>query len=105
MSRKSMESLSHIVEQRRDIISDLQRLFEVGLSLEAIVTQLLIAQFWVRPVLIDEIEVAQDSDPEIVKLKSLILVGQEIKFKVDRGVLKLNDRLCVANVSDLRQKI
>ena len=65
-------------------------------------TQPLIAQFRVRPVLIDEIEAAQDSDPEIVKLKSLILVGQETKFRVDRGVLKLNDRLCVPNVTDLR---
>ena len=77
----------------------------MGLSLEAIVTQPLIAQFWVRPVLIDEIEAAQDSDLEFVKLKSLISVGQETKFRVDHGVLKLNDKLCVSNVSDLKQKI
>ena len=102
MSKKSMESLSHIVEQRRDIVSDLQRLFEVGLSLEATVTQSLIAQFRVRPVLIDDIEAAQDSDPKIVKLKSMISIGQEIRFRVDCGVLKLNDRLCVPNVNDLR---
>ena len=37
LSRKSMESLSHVVEPRRDVIRDLQRLFEVGLSLEATV--------------------------------------------------------------------
>ena len=55
--------------------------------------------------LIDEIEAAQDSDLELVKLKSIIIVGQETKFRVDHGVLKLNDRLCVPNVSDLRQKI
>ena len=65
-------------------------------------TQPLIAQFWVRPVLIDEIEKAQDSDPEFVKLKSMISVGQETKFRVDHGVLKFNDRLCVSNVNDLR---
>ena len=46
MSRKSVKSLSHIAEQRRNIVRDLQRLFEVGLSLEAIVTQPLISQFW-----------------------------------------------------------
>ena len=105
LSRKSMESLSHIAEQRRDIISNLQRLFEMGQSLEATVTQPLIAQFWVRPVLIDDIEAAQDSDLEIVKLKGLISARQEIKFRVDHGVLKLNDRLCVLNVNDLKQKI
>ena len=74
----------------------------MGLSLEAIVTQPLIAKFRVRLVLIDEIEVAQDSDPEFVKLKSLISAGQETKFRVDYGVLKLNDRLCVPNIRDLR---
>ena len=58
-----------------------------------------------RPILIDEIEAAQDSDPKFVKQKSLISAGQETKFRVDHGVLKLNDRLCVSNVSDLKQKI
>ena len=43
LSRKSMGSLSHTAEKRRDIVSDLHRLFEVGLSLEATVTQPLIA--------------------------------------------------------------
>ena len=52
--------------------------------------------------MIDEIEAAQDSDPKFVKLKSLISAGQETKFRMDHGVLKLNDRLCVPNVSDLR---
>ena len=64
MSRKSMESLSHIAKQSRDIISDLLRLFEMGLSLEATVTQPIIAQFWVRSKLIDEIRAAQITDPE-----------------------------------------
>ena len=52
--------------------------------------------------LIDEIEAAQYLDQEFVKLKSMILVGQETKFRVDRRVLKINDRLCVLNDSDLR---
>ena len=102
LSRKSIKSLSYIVDQSRDIIRDLQRLFEVGLSLEATVTQPLIAQFWMRPVLTEEIEAAQDLDPEFVKLKSMISAGQETKFRVDHGVLKLNERLCVPNVTDLR---
>ena len=74
----------------------------MGLSLEATVAQPLIAQFWVRQVLIDDIEAAQDSDPEFVKLKSMISVGQETKFRVDHGALKFNDRLFMPNVIDLR---
>ena len=38
LSKKSIESLSYLVEQRKNIVSDLQRLFEMGLSLEATVT-------------------------------------------------------------------
>ena len=55
--------------------------------------------------MIDEIEIAQDSDPEFIELKSMISAGQETKFRVDHGVLKLNDRLCVPNANDLRQRI
>ena len=50
----------------------------MGLSLEAIVTQPLIAQFWMRPILIDEIEATQDSDLEFVKLKSLISTAKRL---------------------------
>ena len=52
--------------------------------------------------LIDEIEAAQDSDLGFIKLKSMISTGQETKFRLDHGVLKINDRLCVPNISDLR---
>ena len=38
LRRKSMGSLSHVAEPRRDVVRDLQRLFEVGLALEATVT-------------------------------------------------------------------
>ena len=55
-----------------------------------------------RPILIDEIEAAQDSDPEIVKLKSLISARQGTKFRVGHGVLKFNDRLCIPNASRLK---
>ena len=58
-----------------------------------------------RLTLIDEIKRAQDSDPALVKLKDMVTAGQEAKFEIHHGVLKLNGRLCVPNVDGLRQRI
>ena len=65
----------------------------------------MIAQFWVRLTLIDEIKRAQDSDHALAKLKDTVIVGQETKFEIHQEVLKLNERLCVPNVDGLRQRI
>ena len=45
LSRKSMESLDHIAEQKREAVKELCRLFSQGLSLEVPETQTMIAQF------------------------------------------------------------
>ena len=65
----------------------------------------MIVQFRVRLTLIDEIKRAQDSDPALVKLKDMVKAGQETKFEIHQGILKLNGRLCVPNVDGLRQRI
>ena len=45
LSRKSMGSLAHIAEQKREAVKELCRLFSQGLSLEVPKTQPMIAQF------------------------------------------------------------
>ena len=55
--------------------------------------------------LIDEIKIAQESDPMMKELKEKVQTGQEQRFQVYQGVLKLNDRLCAPDVSELKQKI
>ena len=45
LSKKSMRSLAHIVEQKREAIKELYRLFSQRLSLEVLETQPMIAQF------------------------------------------------------------
>ena len=69
LSRKSMGSLAHIVEQKREAVKELYRLFSQGLSLEVPETQPMIAQFRVRSDMIEEIKTVQDSDPILVKLR------------------------------------
>ena len=55
--------------------------------------------------LIDEIKTTQESDPMMKELKEKVQAGQEQRFQVYQGVLKLNGRLCVPNVLELKQKI
>ena len=52
--------------------------------------------------MIVEIKAAQDSDPTLIKLKDRVWVGQENRFRVYQGVLKLDKRLCVPDVNDLK---
>ena len=105
LSRKSMGSLSHIVGQRREIVKELHSLLNEGCSFEMSEDQPMIAQFRVRLNLIDEIKAAQESDPVMKELKEKVQAGQEQRFQVYQGVLKLNGRLCVPDVLELKQKI
>ena len=68
LSRKSMESLAHVAEQKKEMVKELSKLFSEGLSLEMPETQLMIAQFRVRSKLIDEIRAAQITDAECQKM-------------------------------------
>ena len=100
-----MGSLSHIVGQRREIVKELHSLLNEGCSFEMSEDQPMIAQFRVRLNLIDEIKAAQESDPVMKELKEKVQSGQEQRFQVYQGVLKLNGRLCVPDVLELKQKI
>ena len=62
----------------------------------------MIAQFQVRLDMIDEIKAVQDSDPVLVKLKEKVQAGQDDKFSVYQGVLKLNNRVYVPDVNNLK---
>ena len=58
LSRKSMRSLSHIVEQRKEIVKELHSLLNERCSFEMSEDQHVIAQFRVRLNLINEIKTA-----------------------------------------------
>ena len=84
------------------MVKELCKLFSEGLSLEMIKTQPMIAQFWVRSKLIDEIRAAQIIDLEFKKYIDRVRKGQEKKFRISNEMLMLDNRVCVPNVSNLR---
>ena len=100
-----MESLTHVAKQKKEMVKELCKLFSEGLSLEMPETQPMIAQFWVRSKLIDEIRAAQITDPEFQKYIDRVRKGQEKKFRISNKMLMLDNRVCVPNVNNLRQRI
>ncbi|KAJ8748614.1 hypothetical protein K2173_007604 [Erythroxylum novogranatense] len=100
-----MGSLYHIPMQKKELVKDLTGLFNMGLHLEVSDSQVLLAQFQVKPNLIDEIKTAQDSDPELAKLRIAVQDGKVTKFNIVDGVLKCGDMLCVPDINGLRQRI
>ena len=87
------------------MVKELCKLFSEGLSLEMTKTQPMIVQFRVRSKLIDEIRAAQIIDLEFQRYMDRVRRGQEKKFRISNEMLMLDNRVCVPNVNDLRQRI
>ena len=102
LSRKSMGSLSHIAEQKKKIVKEVHNLLNEGCSLELPNSQPMIAQFRVKLNLLDQIKAAQNVDPEMKELKKKIQEGTDRRFTVHQGIIRLNGRLCVQDVTDIR---
>ncbi|KAJ8761612.1 hypothetical protein K2173_004388 [Erythroxylum novogranatense] len=100
-----MGSLRHISIQKKELVQDLNGLFNAGLHLEVSNSQALLAQFQVKSNLMDEIKTVQGSDPELAKLRIVVQDGKVTKFNMVDGVLRCGDRLCVPDINGLRQKI
>ena len=105
LSRKSMGSLSHIAEQKKKIVKEVHNLLNEGCSLELSNSLPMIAQFRVRLNLLDQIKAAQNADRKIEVLKKKIQEGKDRRFTVYQGIIKLNGRLCVQDVADIKQQI
>ena len=105
LSRKFMGSLAHILVYNRSIVKELGDLFNMGVQFEVTESQGLVAQFKVRPLLIDEINANKDKDPSFIKLRETVQLGQTSGFEIRDGVLRRGNRLCVPDIDGLRQRI
>ena len=105
LSRKSMGSLAHILVHERSIVKELRDLFNMGVQFEVTESQGLVAQFQVRPLMIDEIKANQDKNASFIKLRETVQSGQTSGFEIRDDVLRRGNRLCVPDVDGLRQRI
>ena len=106
LSRKSMGSLAHIAEIRRPIVKEFQNLVARGVKIETTNKMSLLANVQACSSLVDNIKATQDKDPHLKKLIEDIKRGKVFEFKIDsEGILRLDTRLCVPNIDDLRKRI
>ncbi|WMV59013.1 hypothetical protein MTR67_052398 [Solanum verrucosum] len=82
LSRLSMNSVAHIEEGKKELVSNVHRLAKI------------------------DVKAKQGLDPILVELKEAVLKKFVEAFsQVGDGVLRYQCRLCVPNVNDLREEI
>ncbi|WRX26840.1 Reverse transcriptase domain - like 10 [Theobroma cacao] len=106
LSQKSMGSLAHISIDRRSLVREIHSLGDIGVRLEVVETNALLAHFRVRPILMDRIKVAQSEDEFVTKALE-DPQGRKGKMftKGTDGVLRYGTRLYVPDGNGLRRKI
>ena len=66
----------------------------------------LLASFYVRPLLVDQIKEGQKQVSEMIKLRAKIEGGRKPDFQIrDDGVIVRGSRMCVPEISELKREI
>ena len=104
LSRKSSVTLAHIHTVYVPLLLDLKTL---GINLDYDYNEALMANFVMRPTLIDPIRGNQMQDDDLVKEVQKIMNGKIIEnFMITQdGMLVMKGKICVPNVDDLRKAI
>ncbi|KAH9658749.1 Endonuclease [Citrus sinensis] len=103
LSRKSFSSIAHLRGTYMPLLIELRSL---GVELEVDNCRALIANFRVRPTLIDKVHQMQDQDLQLLKLKEDVQKDLRTDFAVrDDGVLVMGNRLCVPDIKELKKEI
>ena len=79
LNRQPDSSLSHMRSCYLPLLVDLRAL---GAILEAEDSGALLATFYVRPLLVDQILAGQSQDPQMIKLKEEIETGKKVEFQI-----------------------
>ena len=91
---------------RSDYLPLLVDLRDLGVILEGEDSGALLAIFFVRLLLVDQILVGQSQDPQMIKLKEEIEKGKKAEFQIrDDGMRVKGQRMCVPEYGDLKNDI
>ncbi|XP_075111317.1 uncharacterized protein LOC142181736 [Nicotiana tabacum] len=101
-----MGSLAHIAPAKRLLAKDIQRLEDTGIRLSVGNSEALLACAQAKSSLVERIKATQYEDERLCKYKDEALSGKSKDMIVGSdGVLRMGDRLCVADVDGLRHAI
>ncbi|KAJ0017061.1 hypothetical protein Pint_11850 [Pistacia integerrima] len=95
--------IAHLGVNRYELLQELRTL---GVDLFLGESSGLLANFQVRPNIVDKIRGMQELDPQLEKLKSEVSNGSRTDFWIgSNGTLMLGNRMCVPNQKELKREI
>ena len=103
LSRKPEGSYAYLQTIYLPLLIELRSL---GLQLQVADTGTLLASFYVRPILVDQIKEGQKQVLETIKLRVEIEGGRKPEFQIiDDGVIVRGSRMCVPEINELKREI
>jgi len=103
LSKLSMNRVSHIEDDKKEIVCDLHMFVHLGVSLIDFKDGGVIVQNGSESSLVSGVKTKYDNDSTLVKLKKMVLDKAIDEFsKGGDGVLYYQGHLCVLNVDELR---
>ena len=103
LSRVSMGSFLHIGEGQKELARDVHPLDRLGVRLLDSAEGSMLVQSSSESSLVSEVKEKENLDTSLVRLKESVKDQKVEVFSQGDGVLRLQDRLCVSDVEDLRQ--
>nr|XP_009769132.1 PREDICTED: uncharacterized protein LOC104220031 [Nicotiana sylvestris] len=101
-----MGSLAHIAPTKRLLAKDIQRLEDTGIEFNVGNSEALLACAQAESSLVERIKATQYEDERLCKYIDEALVGKNKDMIVESdGVLRMGDRLCVADIDGSRHAI
>ena len=103
LSRKPEGSYAYLQTVYLPLLIELRSL---GVQLQVANTETLLASFYVRPLLVDQIKEGQKQVSEMIKLRAEIEGGKKPEFQIrDNGVIVRGSRMCVPEIGELKREI
>ena len=104
LSHLSMNIVSHVKEEKKELVKDVHRLARLGVRLVDSSDGSVSIQNGSETSLMKDVKAKQDVDPSFVDLKKFVEAKVIESFsKGGDGVLRYQGRLCVPNVDVLRE--
>ena len=98
LSRKPEGSYVYLQTVYLPLLIELRSL---GVQLQVVDIGTLLASFYVRPLLVDQIEKGQKQVSKMIKLRAEIEGGRKLEFQIkDDGVIVRGSRMCVPEIDD-----
>ena len=103
LSRKPEGSYAYLQTVYLPLLIELRSL---GVQLQVADTRTLLASFYVRSLLVDQIKEGQKQISEMIKLRVEIEGGRKPEFQIrDDGVIVRGSRMCVPEIDELKREI